>query len=108
MGYYIETGTNTNKAQIICDTHNGQRIRQPKLWSDIPADEALIVIVNNGMFEAAGFAYDEREFEAFTYTVDYRHKEFVLIDRELAEKLTRFGKKYAAKHKIPQGNFHKF
>ena len=30
MGYYIEVGTNHNKAEIICDNSNGVLIPRPQ------------------------------------------------------------------------------
>ncbi len=52
----------------------------------------VIVVVDNGFFEAAGFAYDLKEFDEFTRPQDMRRKNFVAIERDLAKNLTKFKK----------------
>jgi hypothetical protein len=91
MGYYVETGTTHNKAKIICQQHNGQRVTQEQALTAMhDPTKGVIVVVSNPMFEAAAFAYDMREFEAFTDPDDFRPKQFVVMDRKLAEKLSRY------------------
>jgi hypothetical protein len=87
MGFYIETGTNLGKAEIL-QTHLGaQIIHQPASFSEVPEDKALICVVNNhGMFEAAGYCFDEREFDCFTDPTDIRPKTWLLMDKAKAEK----------------------
>lgn len=82
MGYYIQTpGSDHDKARIIATRHNGKLIAQPESFNDIPADKALICIVDNGAFEAAALAYDADEFAVFTDPEDERPKQFVLLDK---------------------------
>lgn len=91
MGYYIQTpGFNHSKALRIAAQHNGVLISKPNHYSDIPEDSALIVVVDNGPFEAAALAYSEREFEEFTDFTDERPKEYVLLDKEVAHKLAGY------------------
>lgn len=87
MGYYIE-GPARGKGGFIKMMYSGMTIEQPKSFSEIPADKALIVVVDSGMFEAAGYAFDEREFKEFTDPSDTRPKIFILMDKELAERLS--------------------
>ena len=54
------------------------------------ADKAVIIVVNNGPFEAAGFAYNQGEFEAFTQADDHRPRQFVVMDRAKAKELTGY------------------
>lgn len=85
MGFYIEVNHPRHKAlQLVLD-YGGERIPKPERFADIPPEKALIVVLDNGPFEAAGFAYDEREFLAFTNPVDLRRKDYVLLDRTTAE-----------------------
>jgi len=92
MGYYIQ-GPTFGKAQHIVDTYEGKFLESPpKRYEAIPADKALIVIVSNAIFEAAGFAYDADEFAAFTDPTDPRHRSYVLIDRAVAERVTGYKK----------------
>jgi hypothetical protein len=93
MGYYIETKTSFNKAEIICRDYNGTKISKPLSFTEVPADKGLIVIVDNGMFEAAGFCYNEREFAEFSDPLDTRPKSWVLIDRARAEELSGYKRK---------------
>jgi len=93
MGYYVETpGHVHGKAFIIVKENNGKIIPAPYSYDGIPADKGLIVVVDNGMFEAAGFCYNEEEFKVFTDPRDYRHKQYVLINREDAEILSGYRK----------------
>lgn len=50
----------------------------------------LIVIVNNGPFEAAAIAYSESEFLDFTGPSDNRPKEYIIMDKAKAYELTRY------------------
>ena len=90
MGYYINTGTNFDKAAEIVRQFGGFRVAKPDSFASIPTDKALIVVVDNGAFEAAGFAYNQAEFNAFTEPEDSRPKEYVIMDRHKAEQLTGF------------------
>jgi hypothetical protein len=90
MGYYIETGTVKDKARIIAERYNGLIVPKPPSYEVVPEDTAIIVVLDNGPFKAAGFAYSKQEFEEFTDPNDGRRKTFVLIDKALAKKLTHF------------------
>ena len=85
MGYYIDTSASHGKAEIIARELNGEILPGRPAWGAWPQDKALIVVVDNGLFEAAGYAYDEREYEAFTLENDKRPRQWVLIGREDAE-----------------------
>jgi hypothetical protein len=91
MGYYIQTDYNHGKAQEIAEKYNGVLLASaPKTYEDIPAGKALIAVVNNGAFEAAGFCYDASEFACFTDPRDSRSCRYVLIDRDTAEILSGY------------------
>ena len=90
MGYYLQAPTHHGKADHICKTHNGTIIPQPIYFKDVPVNKGLICVVDNGPFEAAGFAYNENEFLAFSREDDYRPKTWLLIDRAKAEALSGF------------------
>jgi hypothetical protein len=102
VGYYIEVPSNHGKARLIIA---GEALMRdgtgaivtappykaaglpypPASFAEIPEGSALICVVDNGIFEAAGFCYDEREFAAFTDPGDTRPKEWLLMDRGTAE-----------------------
>lgn len=90
MGYYIDTEQSHGKASFIAQTLNGVIVDQATAFDAVNAGEGVIVVVNNGLFEAAGFAYDVKEFEAFTEPNDTRSKEFVILDREVAKQASRY------------------
>jgi hypothetical protein len=98
MGYYIETPAVHGKAQWIADNYEGEKLTfLPASYSDIPEGKALIGIVDNGIFEAAGFCFSEQEFATFADPQDHRPKTWVLIGRTEAELASGFFR--------PQGSF---
>lgn len=85
MGRYIQ-GPIHGKANYIKTMFNGETITSPPAsFNSIPEGKALIVVCNNGPFEAAGYAYDQVEFEEFTRPDDPRPREYILIDKAVAE-----------------------
>jgi hypothetical protein len=93
MGYYIETKHNKGKAGEIASTYNGKIVTQSQARLAM-GDNSLgvIVVINNYIFEAAGFAFDMKEFEDFTLLNDLRSKTFVVIPRNIAEVVSGFVK----------------
>ena len=77
MGYYIETGGVYDKADVLVKRDGAEIIEQPKRFDDIPDDKALICVVDNLIFEAAGYAFSLEEFEAFSDPADRRDKSLV-------------------------------
>lgn len=94
MGYYIEAPTNKNKALYLVKQFGAQVISKPGNFDEIPTDKAVIAVVDNGMFEAAGLCYSASELEAFTDPDDPRPITYVLMDKELAYKEAGYAKKY--------------
>lgn len=91
MGYYIQTDGVKNKAAYIVQHHDGQQLLEaPDSFEDIPEGKALIVVVDNRVFEAAGLCYDKGEFRAFTDPEDTRNRQYVLLDKVLAYKLAGY------------------
>jgi len=95
MGYYIQVAGHHGKAQAIATLFEGEILPScPESYDEIPEGKALIVVVDNGAFEAAGFAYDAEEFEAFCKNPnDHRPMQYVLIDRNNAEEASGFKKR---------------
>ena len=88
MGYYIP-GPALGKARYIKEEHGGEVIEQPDSFRDIPSGKALICVVDNGPFEAAGYAFSEREFQAFK-DPDGRQKIWMVMDDSLARELSGY------------------
>lgn len=75
MGYYIETGSNKNKANWLIINAQAEHGR-------IGTKEMIpVVVVDNGPFEAAAIAYNEGELAVFSRASDTRPKTFLLVPR---------------------------
>lgn len=61
MGYYIHTGQDTGKGDFLI-AHGATELLIPDFFS---GDFMTVCVVDNGRFEAAGIAFNKREFEAF-------------------------------------------
>jgi len=88
MGFYINQNSKgvllppINKADyLILD--GGKEIPQPKEWI-----ENLVCVVENGMFDAAGYVYSKQEFEDWTYKEDNRPKRWIIYEH--AKKLSGY------------------
>ncbi len=78
MGYYIETGSNHNKAQYLRET---TKTLPAKLGELPPVGYVPVVVINNFAFEAAGIAFDKDELEYFTMESDDRPREQLFVSR---------------------------
>ena len=88
MGFYIE-GPAKDKASFITVEYGGKVISEPDSFEDIPEELGIICIVDNGPFEAAGFAFNEREFSVFKHP-DGRPRIWMTMERKTAEELTGY------------------
>lgn len=90
MGYYIETGTNFGKAKIIKERYNATECSEEEFIQLDPSTEGLVIVVDNGDFEAAAFCYNYNELERFTEDpFDPRPKTYLKMNRALAARLSR-------------------
>jgi len=89
IGYYIEVPKNKDKAQQIVELYGGRVVLKPPQFEDITPDDAIICVVDIGLFEAAGFAYNQRELHAFTIP-DGRSRVWVIMSRKKACELTGY------------------
>ncbi len=87
MGRYIQ-GPATGKVQMLVNQHSATIISLEEAQANINNKEkGIVVVVDNGMFEAAGFCPDRDELKAFSLPTDYRPKTFLMMDRQKAEEL---------------------
>lgn len=91
MGYYIETPEHRNKAKQIANLYGGQIVPMPE-FSKVPSDKAVIVVVSNFAFDAAAYAYNQDEFDAFHEPGDFRPKQYILMDKKQAEKWSGYSR----------------
>lgn len=93
MGYYINTPMQLGKAEYLVDQHDAIVCTQEQAracFNDSPPTRDVVVVMNNGMFEAAGLAYDISEFEAFTDPEDSRPKTFLVFPYGVAQELANY------------------
>lgn len=91
MGYYIPCPADQGKAAWLAKHADADLLAEcPRAWGDWPVHQSLIVVVNNGSWEAAALAYSEAEFRMFSDPADYRPKEYLLMDRMTAEEVSGF------------------
>lgn len=90
MGYYIQTDAPHGKAEFLVREHNAEVLPYVPAWNEVDASKAIICVVDNGLFEAAGFAYSANELAAFNRPSDMRLKTWLLMDRDKAKELTGY------------------
>jgi hypothetical protein len=84
MGYYIDTPLPTRKAEQLISLHDATKVNPSQ--HDFNSDKALICVVENGSFDAAGIAFSENERDTFMYP-DGRPKTWLSISKEKAIQL---------------------
>ncbi len=93
MGYYVAIDAPHGKAATIVAAEESAKLASLTEASRAMKDPALgvVVVVNNGAFEAAGFAFNQAEFDHFTTNPeDDRPKEFVVMARYRAAFLSGY------------------
>ena len=94
MVHYIETSGTTNKALWLVEHHAGQLINRETALLVVETypshDRGIVVVMDNGPFQAAGFAYDLDEFTEFADPSDPRSRQYVEMNRTLAAKLSHY------------------
>jgi hypothetical protein len=88
MGYYIQTPGLSGKAAYLRE-HHGAIAVEPVEPSALPPDRAIVCVVANGAYDAAGYCFDDAEFAAFALP-DGRKREWLLMDRATVERLSNY------------------
>jgi len=90
MGFYLQ-GPDP-KADYLLDTYPDFREVTPSEAGLNVMDEnyATVVVVENGMFDAAAFAFSADEYVEFTSLDDPRPKRFLIGPRVLVEELSGY------------------
>ncbi len=96
MGFYINDLPNgeplpsIDKAQALIDAGIAEETEFISRFADIPEDKAMIAVVENGLFDAAGYVdgplYSQIEYERRGGFA--RPMRFLYMERELAMKLS--------------------
>lgn len=105
MGYYLETpGHNVNKAVLLAEQHGGAKVvilEEEEMWKNsltrqichklMEGFDLVVVVENQGMgFEAAAYAFDHDELDAFMHDEDKRRRWLVVFPKGLAAKLSGY------------------
>lgn len=99
--YYLNLPMNRShgKALFLAEQHGAERLKEPPVWADIPANKAVICVIRNssdgalspGEWEAAAFCYDEAEFERFAAPDGTRRERiWLLLSKECAYVLSGY------------------
>jgi len=95
MGYYINvTSGLRGKTEFLIQNYDAMEAtvdEAEKMVTD--ADLAVVIVIDNGSFEAVLFASSPAEFKLFTRPDDTRPKRFLVMDRQLVEQLTGYDKR---------------
>lgn len=86
MGYYIETPINKGKARYIVEHYGGELVLSPESF-DFDSDDALVCVVENGLFDAAGIAYSPDERDQFNDPDDTRERVWLKLPKSKAIEL---------------------
>ena len=96
MGYYLQ-GPTLEKAAYLAKNHGAEQVDEDAARAAIiDRSKAVVCIKDNGIFECAGYCFDVKEFENFSYDRDTRPTTWLLMDRETVEDLSGFKPKAAA------------
>ena len=77
MGLYIDPSVGDKETWLA---ENGKKLdyNNPLEWSEIPKGYFPVILMDNGMFTAAGVAFNEREYKNFL-TPDPRPKQLWIV-----------------------------
>lgn len=78
MGLYINP-TNMSKENLLLQVGRTLSAREFKAWDFTNRSEIPVALVDNGLFTAAGVAFDRRELEAFTSPEDRRPRTYFAV-----------------------------
>jgi hypothetical protein len=81
MGYYINPLSGT-KEEFLEREATPFTMSKEVRYADIEPDKALVCLMNNGPFTAAGIVYRQRELEEMTLPTDLRPKKWFTISRD--------------------------
>lgn len=92
MGYYFEGNGNAfGKGQLLVRDHGAESVSQEEARLAVESDDrAVICVISNDAFEAAGLVFSPNEFDAFSQPDDPRPRTWYVLDKAVAHKITNF------------------
>ena len=80
MGYYVNP-PNESKETFL--GKYGIVVPLDTTWNSIPSDCVGVVLMDNGLFRAAGIAFSPDELDEFRRPDDFRKKTLYLIEKKI-------------------------
>lgn len=78
----------TGKADAIIAMYQAEEIACPAAFNEVPANKALICVVQNGMFDAAMYVESEVFLSPLANSPgDLRPRRWLLMDKAICEKI---------------------
>lgn len=92
MGYYIQTPLIIGKVGYLKATYGAIEIESIGTLNEISKENmALVIVVENDMFDAAGYIYDDNELRrALPTKQDQRKRTWLLMDEQLTKNLAGY------------------
>ncbi len=90
MSFTIPGPTRGKVAHLVA-THGAELLpRAPFAFESVPADRALICVVDTYMYETATYCFNALEFMDLIDGADFRKHAWLLMDKVKAEELSHF------------------
>lgn len=90
MGYYIQTPSNHGKGDWLVEKYDAVPVSINEALRDVD-DHDIVVVMDNGPFEAAGYAYNQRELLGFVSNpMDKRPKQCYRLPKGVAATLSGY------------------
>jgi hypothetical protein len=92
MGYYIETPMIKGKADYLKERYKAEEIEEIGSLNEISKEDmALVCVLENGMWDAVAYIYDDNELKrALPTSRDNRKRTWLLMDKTLVENLSNY------------------
>lgn len=84
MGFYINPANGDTKEKFL-EQYGEPLVFAPNEYFDFSGDSLPVCWISNGMFTAAGIAYNKSELHAFKAPSDKRQKLWFLVKKEHLE-----------------------
>ena len=89
MGKYIQTGKAKGKVLDLEREHGAKTVPAKDVKHYFDQGYAIICVVDNSIFEAAAYCFDEDEIRDFMDQNDPRPKTWMTMDKTKAEELVK-------------------
>lgn len=89
MGIYLQCPEAKGKVDFLIREHKAQELvgATPLTLPEKDSGMEVVCVIDNGLFEAAGFAYSSRELQEFVFDGTSRPRRFLLVPSEECLKL---------------------